>query len=408
MRKLSFAGLLLFAASIPLEDSLRFGIGRISKLLGALLVAAWFLNLARNGLRRRPTVVHGWASAFVAWAVLSYFWTLAPGPTVSKFTTLLQMLAIVFIVYDLVDDRGQLVLVMRAFLAGSLGASVVTFVNAYAGNAVQGTVRFASANAGPNNTGCMLAVAVMIACYAYKVDDRRWRSWYRLLVPTLAMAALFTASRTALLALGLGAMVLICTKRNLAPGRLAGIALAALVGVLLVATYVPTGSIDRLLTTDDEISAGTLNNRTTYWQRSFEVWGDHPVTGVGVGAFASQNEILGGVAAVAHNAFISITVELGVVGIGLWLTMLGAAVLHLGVAPPGVRRAWVAIGVAWAVGASGLTWEVRKITWFLLALAVVLGRLLAEERQEELREEPSPVIAGEEEPGPLAPVPVGW
>jgi len=407
MRKLSFAGLLLFAASIPLEDSLRYGVGRISKLLGALLFAAWFLALARNGLKRRPTIVHIWASAFVAWAALSYFWTLAPGPTVAKITTLVQMLAIVFVVYDLVADHSELVVVMRAFLLGSFGSAVVTFLNAQSGNAAEGTVRFASANAGPNNTGCILAIAVMIACYAYRVEDRRWRWCYRLLVPTLAMGALFTASRTALLAMALGGMVLVFTKGNFTPARLTGMALAALLGLFLVSTYVPTGSITRLLTTDDEISAGTLNNRTTYWERSFEVWGDHPVNGVGAGAFASQNEILGGVAAVAHNAFISITVELGAVGIGLWLAMLGAAVLGLGAAPPRVRRAWTAIGLAWAVGASGLTWEVRKITWFLLALAVVLGRILSEERQEALQDESSPVTQEHDESEAPVPVPAG-
>ena len=406
MRKLSFAALLLFAASIPLEDSLRFGIGRISKLLGALLFGAWLLALARTGLRRRPTVVHGWASAFVAWAVLSYFWTLAPGATLAKCATLVQMLAIVFVVYDLITDRSALILVIRSFLLGSVGAAVVTFLNAQSGNAAEGTVRFASANAGPNNTGCVMVIAVMMACYAYKADGGRWRWWYGSFVPVGALAALLTASRTALLAMALGAMVLVCTRANLAPARLAVIVLAALMGVLLVSSFVPSGSVSRLLTTDDEISEGTLNNRTTYWARSFEIWGDHPVNGVGAGAFASENEAIGGVAGVAHNAFISITVELGAVGIVLWLTMLGAAVRGLRAATPEVRRAWTAIGAAWMVGASGLTWEVRKITWFLLALAIVMGRILVEVRQEELQAELSALTHGDNEQESLAPVTV--
>jgi len=383
VRRLSFVVLLLFAASIPLEDSVRFGVGRISKLLGVVLLVTWLLALASSGLRRLPRLAHGWASAFVAWAMLSYFWTLAPGPTIAKCLTLIQMLGIVFIIHDLVSDRRELVLVVRAFLMGSLGATFVTFLNAHSGNAAQGTVRFASANAGPNNTGCLLAVAVMMACFAHQTDDVRWRWFYRLLVPTLAMGVLFTASRTALLALVLGAVVILCTKRNMTPGRLAGIAAAGVLGLVLVLSYVPPGSIARLLTTENEISSGTLNNRTTYWKTSFEVWGNHPVNGVGAGAFASENEVVGGVAAVAHNAFISITVELGVVGIGLWMAMLLTTALGLRIAAPSVRRSWVAIGLTWVIGASGLTWEVRKITWFLMALAVALGQIMLDERRAE-------------------------
>jgi hypothetical protein len=34
----------------------------------------------------------------------------------------------------------------------------------------------------------------------------------------------------------------------------------------------------------------------------------------------------------------------------------------------------LAVGLTWFVGANSLTWEVRKITWFLLAIALVQAR----------------------------------
>jgi hypothetical protein len=39
------------------------------------------------------------------------------------------------------------------------------------------------------------------------------------------------------------------------------------------------------------------------------------------------------------------------------------------------------MGATWFVGANSLTWEVRKITWFLLAIALVQARVTHQEKR---------------------------
>jgi len=381
MRKLSFAALVAFAFSIPLEDAVQFGIGRVSKVFGVLALVAWLMTVVWTGRLRRVPAALAMVAAFVGWALLSYFWSSEPTLSLAKAATLLQMLAVVWLVWDQASSESQLVLLMRAFVVGSFAAAAVTFLAAGAGHATEGA-RFSSTNSGPNNTGALLAVAVAIACYLIRADRTAWwRPLYALFLPVAMVATLLTASRTAALSLGIGLVIVVFDSRYLTPRRIMALGAVGMAAALLVVVYLPSRSAARLGSTSKEISTGSLNGRTLYWKQSFKLFSHHPLQGVGAGAFADQN--VGGVAAaanggaVAHNAFMSILAELGAVGVCLFLAIIAMAAWGLLAERRDLRRTWLAIGVTWFIGANALTWEVRKLTWFLFALALVQARITA-------------------------------
>jgi O-antigen ligase len=375
IQRWSFRILLLFAASIPLEDSISFGVGRISKVLGLLALAVWILAVAATGTLRRPTPAVWLATAFVGWSLLSYFWSSTPSATLTKVTTLAQLLAVVWLVWDQVTSQRDLVALMRAFLVGSFAASGLTLVAAASGRATEGA-RFASNNAGPNNTGCLLAVAVAMAFLLVRTDpDRRYKALYVAFMPVAVVAIILTASRTAMISVVIGLAIVGLDRRKFTARRLIGLVPLGLIAFALAVFLVPQKALDRLGTTSSEISSGTLDGRTLYWKLCLRLFTDHPFQGVGSGAFPNENLLLGGRGIVAHNAFLSILAELGAVGLALFVGMIGLAAWGLVGQPRDARRAWLAMGVAWLIGASALTWEVRKITWFLLAIALVQARV---------------------------------
>ena len=375
VHKLSFLVLLGFAASIPLEDSVSFGVGRISKVLGLVALGVWVLAVASTGMVRRPVPAMWLASGLVGWSLLSYFWSDVPEETLTKVGTLAQLLTVVWLVWDQTPNQRALNAVLRAFVLGAFIAAVLTLVAAATGRATEGS-RFASANAGPNNTGALLVVAVCMAVYLRRIDyDARYRVLYALFVPVAIVGVILTASRTAAISLATGLLIIVVGTRRFTLRRVVGLAAVGVVAIGLAVSFVPQRSLDRLATTPTEISAGDLNGRTYYWKLSVQLFAQRPVQGIGAGAFPDANLRLGGRGIVAHNAFLSVLVELGAVGIALFLGMLGLAVAGIASQPRDRRGMWMAMGATWFVGANSLTWEVRKITWFLLAVALAQGRI---------------------------------
>jgi O-antigen ligase len=75
-----------------------------------------------------------------------------------------------------------------------------------------------------------------------------------------------------------------------------------------------------------------------------------------------------GKAYAAHNTFISVLVELGVIGELLLLALLAIALDCTVRMRNQERLLWSVLLVTWSVGVSGATWEYRKVTWFLFSL----------------------------------------
>lgn len=382
VQRFSFWMLMAFAASIPVEDAVQFGIGRLSKVIGLAAFAVWALLVFLRGRLRPLTSVHLLASAFVTWCIASYFWSFSTTATVTKCITLVQMVAVVWLVLDQAHSRYDLIRLMRAFVVGSLLGAVVTTVHASHGVSA-GVRRFSTTNSDTNNTGALLAVAMMLTLYLISADSKsRWKWLYWAFLPICAVNIVLTGSRGALLALSFGLAVVLVSPKNLRGGRILMAVAAGSIALVLVAVLVPQATLDRLGTTKSEIQSGNLDKRLLYWRTAFRLWGDHPIVGIGSGSFRDANYQDGNHrAAVAHSLFMSVLVETGSIGLILFLLSVAlAAAGGLTYERPDLRRAWIAIWVSWALGAASLTWETRKITWFLLALGVVHWTAVREER----------------------------
>ena len=72
----------------------------------------------------------------------------------------------------------------------------------------------------------------------------------------------------------------------------------------------------------------------------------------------------------AHNTWLSVTVELGVVGLTLFTLMLGASVYQVSLQPLARRLMWIATIGALLIGILVHNWEQRELTWLILGLAV--------------------------------------
>jgi O-antigen ligase len=118
----------------------------------------------------------------------------------------------------------------------------------------------------------------------------------------------------------------------------------------------------------DELQEGTLTHRTLIWTAGLDIFRDHALIGTGAGSYGTA--VLRAIDRpyVAHNSFLSVLVELGVIGVILFGGLLASMFYSALRMAPRERHFWLAMLITWVVGVSVLTWESRKPTWFLFAM----------------------------------------
>ncbi len=381
--------------------------------LGGLVLGTWIGLLAvgvmamRTAVTRRCRILsplHYWMLSLVAWSALSIFWTLDWDSTVIRVGTYLQVLAMVWLIWELAVTEGRVVGLLQAYVFGALVASTGTIYNfmtgvtaaqlasTIPGRVVWETYRYSFAYFNEDDLGLVLALSIPMVFYllvSRKGSLVKLLCWLQLVAGVAAI--LLTGSRGGLVAAIASLAMLPLTVFRL-PRWQRVFSLTASVCLSACSLYlVPRSSWARILQFAQEVSGGTLTHRTEIWVAGLEAFRDHAFLGVGAGAYGPAVLRVVDIAYPAHNTFLSVLVELGVVG-ALLLFALLASVLCSALQGRYLERClWITLLLTWTVGVSALTWEYRKPTWLLFGLAT--AHACARRRDE-------PVVVYERQPRP--------
>ncbi len=372
--RIAFAFLWLFVFTLPGEKVLEIpGVGTVSRLAGLAALGTGVLAIVESKRIRLPAPAHLAMALFVLWSAASYSWSLSPGWTLEKVATYFQLLLMAWLIWELCrGDREQQSL-MLAYVLGTLVSAGDTIGN-YVFNRQTYYLRYATTGFDPNDLGLTLALSLPLSYYLLLRSPGLMTWVFRIQIAAAIASILLTASRGALVASVIGLAIVPWTFGRLSlPGKIAnsGVALVALAAALL---FLPQSSWKRLSTIQSEVTQGTLNKRTMIWGAGLEAFRGHSFAGVGAGAYpAAVQSTLGiehGMVFVAHNSFLSVLVEGGVIGFLSFCGLLG--ILALSIADLGSleKKLWTVTLAAWAVGVSTLTWEQRKPTWLLFSLLI--------------------------------------
>lgn len=399
MKHLAYLLSLALIFVIPWENSVEIpSIGTISRLIGLLTAVTWTLAVVVEGNLRRLGLFHGLVTAFVAWSALSLFWSVDPPATVRIVWTLVQLLVLVYVLWDVYATPAKIRAGLQAYVLGAYVAVGGIVINLLLGRG-SATNRYTMEGFNADTAGLLLAIGMPIAWSLGLLQTREHRGgllrWLNLVYMPLAFLGIaLTATRTALIATLPAILFAIASLARLSPRRRLFISLLAVAGVMAIVPLIPQTSVERFLTTGSEISTGALGGRGHIWITGLRTYAQHPVLGVGAGAFKAAV----GIGKVAHNTFVSILVEQGIVGITLFLGIVGVAVVQALKHPPWGTRFWMTLLLIWALGASSLTWETRKVTWLVLTLTAASGAThLRSRRRESGPEEVETVLEVEED-----------
>lgn len=268
---------------------------------------------------------------------------------------------------------------VRAFLLGSFFFTAVGLVEWVLGTSFVSErfieSRFSGAYYDPNHYGSLTAVGLLLLSATYR------RAFSGRVLPAaiaavLLLGLLLSASRGAWIALALGSMIVVWLRP---PPRLPVKAVAiGLAGLLFL---VLSGFVGRAL---DDITdrPDNVDHRTSLMEEGLDRLEESHFVGIGLSVFLDDNDII------IHNSAVWLVVEMGVVGLAVFVLFVGQPALRLLDCRRRSRssyRAELAAALLAAHAAmtfSSLTVEAtyQRQWWLVFALTIALTSLIDQER----------------------------
>jgi O-antigen ligase len=385
--RLACLSLALLAFTIPLENVMIPGVGLLGTVVGMVAVGICALAILDRGTVRPLAAGHVLMMAFVLWASASYLWSFDPEGTLVQVALYFRLLLMVWLVWQFCARAEQQARLLQAYLLGAAVAGVDT-IHQFIRRNEAAYQRYAGAGMDPNDLGVVMALSVPIAYCFFLETAGRMRWLYVAQLVLAGITILLGASRGAMLAVVVGLSIVPATAAALTRRELLIVSIAALLMVASALAVVPESAGRRLSTIPDELmGGGELSGRSSIWAAGAELFRDHPFVGVGAGGYLHSVRSSVVVPNVAHNTFLSIAAELGLIGLAIFGALLGFLALESATLPWLPRRLWLVCLAVWMVGVSSLTWEMRKPTWWLFGLMIAQQAAL---RRPSIRRAPLP------------------
>jgi O-antigen ligase len=383
----------LFICSFPVEKTIEIpGLGNASKVLGILALGVGFLAVLIDGRIRVLTRAHAVLGLFVLWTVLTLRWSLDPSATATKAVTSLQLLGMAWLIWEFCSEERNVIHLMQAYVFGTLFAAANTLLRYQLAHQTY-YQRYAADGFDPNDFALTLALSIPLS-YGLALRAKGKKSWfYWAQMGLVCLSVLLSASRTGFLASCVAASIIPLTFAYTRRRQKLLIVTGLIAAALCLAAVVPASSWQRLSTIGSEVQSGSLNDRGMIWRAGLQVYRENWFEGVGSGAYPRSVEpVLGwptGWLIVAHNTFLSVLVETGMVGFLLFLGFLAFLVRAIWRMQGVSRMVWAVTLMVWFVGVNTLTWEIRKPTWLIFALALTQERFVRARTLPRLRQNPA-------------------
>jgi O-antigen ligase len=325
MHTLALICLCLLAAIMPWEEN--FIIPYVvsgARILGVGVLALGILKVVFTGKIRVPPLPMYFFAMFVGWCFLASNWSLDSERTITRSTTYALLFAFIWLTWEFADTPRRQKMLMRAFI---IGTAILIF-NVYLNQIGMGLqeareTRATVDAANPNGVAAACCIACQFALYLitrrekgqFELPD--WLYWG--FIAAAAIAIPMTGSRAGFLSACCAALSFypVLRKATQKSGWKNAMMLAILVAVMGIAIprLVSSAILARVAEGTD---AYTFQTRVDAWERGLREWSKTPMLGVGPACYSIAGLASGEKERAAHNTFVSVLVETGLVGAVLY------------------------------------------------------------------------------------------
>jgi len=383
MRRIAYTLSLFLIFTIPWEGVIQSSWGTGAKILGVVVAVCWLATVVTTGRLRRPTPFHLIVFLFVLWNAASVFWSARPNRTLAQLATWIQLLGLVFILWDLYTTEIALLAGLQAYVLGAYVAVGSAIYNYFSGNAFYTHYqRFTAGDTNPDGFGFILVLGMPLAWYlttkrSTSSKSPFWTFINYAYIPMAFWGIALSGTRTALIASIIASLYGLAVLSRVRPWIRAVLTLVLMLTAIYSLPYLQTlKSFQRLGTTGTELTEGDLNNRTNIWREGLASFVEHPLLGVGSNMYRSVNKFAkDNTGKVGHNTYLSVLVELGLIGFLLFGLILLITFVQALRQPKWESWFWLTVFAVWGIGAFTLTWEPKKSTWLFLSFIIVSAAL---------------------------------
>jgi O-antigen ligase len=386
--KIVFCCLLPLVFIVPWEENFMIeGFESFSRIFGALAFLAGVAAVALS-----PRSVKPWHRAlivlglFVVWNVASMVWSMDRDVTLSRSISYVLLLVFAWLIFQFSDSPLRQRWLMLAYISGTGLALTALFfgVVRLADSTGEGMRRFTAQGANPNGLALALVTSINFAVYlATRSGQKRARVIklaYWVFIVAAACGVFYTGSRCGALGLGIAVFftpVVMFRVLGWKPAVIFVLCLAV-IGVLVV-QLVPSGNLARVAELQ---TAKSFQDRVAAWQNGLTKWTEQPLQGFGSATNGGME--------VAHNTLVTVLVDDGLVGLGLyvafWLLLL-VALLSL---PKVEKSLWFIVFASYSPAFLSGSNEYNKNLWLLCAMALAQVATLRRMAVPSARAAPSP------------------
>ncbi|MGH3065773.1 MAG: O-antigen ligase family protein [Gaiellaceae bacterium] len=389
MRALAYWLTIAFVFTVPWENAIKLGdLGRVSKPIGFAMALVWASSVVLRGRIRKPDTFQKAYFLLVVWSGLTFYWSVDTKASTGGFLTYTQLLVMLFVIWDLCDSESRIETALQAYVLGAYISSLSIVLEFLSAPEAKFPEHERLRGVGTEVDGIALIVAIAVPAAWYlaagpthlaRTSGRRMLNFAY--VPVGLFAVAITGTRGATLALVPAAIFVFWSLRRASPRhRLAALG-TVVAAILVIVVYAPRGPLSRIesATTATELGSegSALSGRWGIWVASTHAFLERPLTGAGLDAHRAavsrdldDVRTFKGVEKEAHNTYISVLVETGIVGFLIFATLIATVVNRIRSLSGWRLWYWSAQASVLAIGAMSLSLEESKSVWVLLSLCV--------------------------------------
>lgn len=335
-----------------------------ARLFGTVAFAAAVVAVVASASMRRLHVIFIPMAGFVLWNWLSLAWSIVPEESVVRCITYSLLLTFAWLIWEFAASPKAQRSLLWAFILGNSLILAATYAQFFLGEAPG--MRYAAAETNANGVALYAVFSICFLLYCMNNLGRGLRiaSWGYILAA--GVGTFLTLSRS-----GIGGLF-ICVFFSLASFRRIG--WKAALGILFCLAsgwfLVSRTLIEQLgLRTEEGAISRAADIRYELWAAGLATWKTNPLLGLGAGSDRTATEMGGSEHAnVAHNTFVSLLVEGGLIGLALFISMCLLLFRLIWRMPPRERNFWITVlasySLNWIVGSV----QYYKPTWLIFAL----------------------------------------